>query len=93
MISLLDAHVGDAKYILCIVAANNDLANQEALTIASAADPDGSRTLTVITKADLAQPGLMNQINSRPCKLGHVAVRILLCVIQRMLTHSMQCFT
>ena len=43
--------------ILAVSPANNDLANSDALKLARAADPDGQRTLGVITKLDLIDEG------------------------------------
>ena len=60
--------------ILCIVTATNDFANQEALSMARAVDPDGKRTLGVITKADEATHSLLSQVDSHPLKLGYIAV-------------------
>ena len=43
--------------ILAVSAANNDLANSEAIKMAREVDPSGSRTLGVITKLDLMDKG------------------------------------
>ena len=43
--------------ILAVSPANNDLANSDALKLARNADPQGHRTLGVITKLDLMDEG------------------------------------
>ncbi|OKL57356.1 hypothetical protein UA08_07539 [Talaromyces atroroseus] len=43
--------------ILAVVSAKNDYANQIVLSLARSADPDGTRTLGVITKPDTLNPG------------------------------------
>uniref|UniRef100_A0A0E0DDB7 Dynamin-type G domain-containing protein n=1 Tax=Oryza meridionalis TaxID=40149 RepID=A0A0E0DDB7_9ORYZ len=64
--------------ILAVTPANADLANSDALQLAKLADPDGSRTIGVITKLDIMDRGtdarnflLGNMI---PLKLGYVGV-------------------
>lgn len=64
--------------ILAVTPANADLANSDALQIAGAADPDGLRTIGVITKLDIMDRGtdarnfLLGKII--PLKLGYVGV-------------------
>jgi dynamin 1-like protein len=43
--------------ILAVTSANTDLANSDALKMAREADPNGERTLGVLTKLDLMDPG------------------------------------
>jgi len=43
--------------ILAVTAANTDVANSDALQIAKAVDPYGNRTIGVLTKLDLMDPG------------------------------------
>lgn len=43
--------------ILAVTAANTDLANSDAIALASAVDPEGRRTLGVLTKLDLMDRG------------------------------------
>lgn len=43
--------------ILAVVTANVDMATNDSLQLAQAADPDGSRTLAVVTKLDLMDKG------------------------------------
>ena len=43
--------------ILAITAANTDMATSEAIKLARDVDPDGRRTLAVITKLDLMDAG------------------------------------
>lgn len=64
--------------ILAVTAANTDLATSESLKIARQVDPEGNRTLGVLTKVDLMEPGtdlrpiLAGQVI--PLKLGFVPV-------------------
>jgi len=64
--------------ILAVTAANQDLANSDALALARVHDPEGERTIGVLTKVDLMDPGtdagamLRNQLV--PLRLGYVAV-------------------
>jgi len=64
--------------ILAISPANLDLANSDALNVAKAVDPDGERTIGVITKLDLLGPGedAMDTLNGSlyPLKLGYIGV-------------------
>ena len=43
--------------ILAVTAANTDLANSDALKLTHEADPEGERTIGVLTKLDLMDPG------------------------------------
>ncbi|EXC32997.1 Dynamin-related protein 3A [Morus notabilis] len=64
--------------ILAVTPANSDLANSDALQIAGNADPDGLRTIGVITKLDIMDRGtdarnlLLGKVI--PLKLGYVGV-------------------
>ncbi|RXI00392.1 hypothetical protein DVH24_037940 [Malus domestica] len=64
--------------ILAVTAANSDLANSDALQIAGNADPDGLRTIGVITKLDIMDRGtdarnlLLGKVI--PLRLGYVGV-------------------
>ncbi|XP_009108778.2 dynamin-related protein 3A isoform X1 [Brassica rapa] len=64
--------------ILAVTPANSDLANSDALQVARAADPDGHRTIGVITKLDIMDKGtdasnlLLGKIV--PLRLGYVGV-------------------
>ncbi|KAL5787842.1 hypothetical protein ACOSP7_004791 [Xanthoceras sorbifolium] len=64
--------------ILAVTAANSDLANSDALQIAGIADPDGYRTIGVITKLDIMDRGtdarnlLLGKVI--PLRLGYVGV-------------------
>ncbi|XP_054243004.1 dynamin-1-like protein isoform X6 [Indicator indicator] len=64
--------------ILAVTAANTDMATSEALKIAREVDPDGRRTLAVITKLDLMDAGTdaMDVLLGRviPVKLGIIGV-------------------
>lgn len=60
--------------ILAVTAANSDMATSEAMKIAKEVDPDGNRTLAVVTKLDLMDHGTdaMDILYGRviPVKLG-----------------------
>ncbi|CAH8369113.1 unnamed protein product [Eruca vesicaria subsp. sativa] len=64
--------------ILAVTPANSDLANSDALQVARAADPDGHRTIGVITKLDIMDKGtdasnlLLGKVV--PLRLGYVGV-------------------
>uniref|UniRef100_H3ATZ3 Dynamin-1-like protein n=2 Tax=Latimeria chalumnae TaxID=7897 RepID=H3ATZ3_LATCH len=64
--------------ILAVTAANTDMATSEALKLARDVDPDGRRTLAVITKLDLMDAGTdaMDVLMGRviPVKLGIIGV-------------------
>uniref|UniRef100_A0A8C5G583 Dynamin-1-like protein n=1 Tax=Gouania willdenowi TaxID=441366 RepID=A0A8C5G583_GOUWI len=64
--------------ILAISAANTDMATSEALKVAREVDPDGRRTLAVVTKLDLMDAGTdaMDVLMGRviPVKLGIIGV-------------------
>lgn len=65
--------------ILAVIPANVDMANSDALQIAKDLDPEGKRTLGVLTKIDIMNEGddarsmLMNE--EIPLKLGYVGVK------------------
>jgi dynamin 1-like protein len=64
--------------ILAVTSANTDLANSDAIQLAQQVDPTGTRTVGVLTKLDLMDPGtdcadiLMNLVI--PLRQGYVAV-------------------
>eukprot|EP00268_Persea_americana_P031583 TRINITY_DN3078_c0_g1_i7.p1 TRINITY_DN3078_c0_g1~~TRINITY_DN3078_c0_g1_i7.p1 ORF type:complete len:827 (-),score=172.30 TRINITY_DN3078_c0_g1_i7:227-2707(-) len=68
----------DTCIILAVTPANSDLANSDALQMARIADPDGSRTIGVITKLDIMDRGTdaRNFLlgNVIPLRLGYVGV-------------------
>lgn len=65
--------------ILCVIPANQDMSTSDALLMARQLDPNGKRTIGVITKIDIMDKGtnarkmLMNQ--EIPLKLGYIGVR------------------
>lgn len=64
--------------ILCVVPAGDDFANCEAIKIAKEVDPQGLRTLGVITKIDLCNEKITDKIKGEQhvkLKLGFVAVK------------------
>ncbi|CAG9314128.1 unnamed protein product [Blepharisma stoltei] len=64
--------------ILAISAANNDLANSDALQLAHLVDPNGERTIGVLTKIDIMDRGTdaVDMLNGTvfPLRLGYVGV-------------------
>lgn len=64
--------------ILAVTAGNQDLANSDALKLAKEADPEGDRTIGVLTKLDLMDPGTdasdMLQNRVIPLRRGYVGV-------------------
>ena len=64
--------------ILAVSNANMDLANSDSLKISREVDPEGNRTLGVLTKIDLMDKGTnaLDMLNGRiyPLKLGYVGV-------------------
>ncbi|XP_057817194.1 dynamin-related protein 3A isoform X2 [Cryptomeria japonica] len=64
--------------ILAVSPANSDLANSDALQMARMADPDGSRTIGVITKLDIMDRGTdaRNFLlgNVIPLRLGYIGI-------------------
>ena len=65
--------------ILCVIAANSDIATSDGLMLAKEIDTTGSRTIGVLTKLDIMDAGtdakkvLMNE--EIPLKLGYVGVK------------------
>lgn len=64
--------------ILAVTAANTDLANSDGLKLAAEVDPDGNRTVGVLTKVDLMDVGtdVVDILAGRviPLRLGYVPV-------------------
>ena len=64
--------------ILAVTAANTDLANSDALKLAREVDPEGARTIGVLTKVDLMDSGtdVVDILAGRviPLRLGYVPV-------------------
>ncbi|KAI8622178.1 Dynamin central region-domain-containing protein [Chytriomyces sp. MP71] len=64
--------------ILSVTAANTDLANSDGLKLAREVDPEGVRTIGVLTKIDLMDPGtdVVDILANRtiPLRLGYVPV-------------------
>lgn len=65
--------------ILCVIPANIDLANSDALKFANELDPHGERTIGVLTKIDLMDEGmdakdiLLNNVIK--LKYGYVGIK------------------
>lgn len=68
----------DSCLILAVTPGNSDLANSDALTLSRAVDPDGKRTIGVITKLDIMDRGTDACAYLRgevvPLRLGYVGV-------------------
>lgn len=64
--------------IMAVTAANQDLANSDALKLARRVDPLGERTIGVITKIDIMDEGTnaVDLLSGRiyPLKLGYVGI-------------------
>ena len=65
--------------ILCVIPANQDLSTQDSLNLARRWDPQGSRTLGVLTKVDIMDEGtdcskILNNEEIK-LKLGYIAVK------------------
>ena len=81
-VNLVKKYIGNEQMIiLCVIPAVDDFANSEAIKLAKTVDPDGKRTLGVVTKVDLAKndikivdklKGIGNNVS---LKLGFIAVR------------------
>ncbi|KAI8837111.1 P-loop containing nucleoside triphosphate hydrolase protein [Chytridium lagenaria] len=74
---LCEAYIKEPNIILAVCAADVDLANSEALRASRRVDPNGVRTIGVITKMDLVEPdrGVNILTNSDyPLQLGYVGV-------------------
>uniref|UniRef100_A0A8C7ZXD4 Dynamin-1-like protein n=1 Tax=Oryzias sinensis TaxID=183150 RepID=A0A8C7ZXD4_9TELE len=78
-LDLILKHISNPNcIILAVTAANTDMATSEALKVAREVDPDGRRTLAVVTKLDLMDAGTdaMDVLMGRviPVKLGLIGV-------------------
>ena len=75
---IIDYAIQENSIILAISPANCDIANSDALSIARNADPEGNRTIGVITKIDLMDKGTnaIEMIEGKlyPLKLGYIGV-------------------
>tara|TARA_B110000977_G_scaffold201498_1_gene296427 strand:+ start:372 stop:2258 length:1887 start_codon:yes stop_codon:yes gene_type:complete len=81
-VNLVKKYISNEQMIiLCVIPAVDDFANSEAIKLAKTVDPEGKRTLGVITKVDMAKSdvkimdklrGIGNNVN---LKLGFIAVR------------------
>eukprot|EP01034_Spumella_vulgaris_P023710 gene23710-29958_t len=64
--------------ILAVTAANQDLANSDGLKMARSVDPDGERTIGVLTKVDIMDHGTdcADVLNNKviPLRRGHIAI-------------------
>jgi hypothetical protein len=75
-------HIKDERtIILAVIPSNTDIATQEILSIAKKLDPNGLRTLGVLTKPDLIDKGAEENVVSlvegkrNPLRLGYCIVR------------------
>lgn len=81
-VSLVKKYIkNEQMIILCVCPALDDFANSEAIKLAKEVDPEGKRTLGVITKVDLCkndtkiEEKLRGEENNVQLKLGFIAVR------------------
>lgn len=69
----------DRTIILAVIPANADMSTSQGLDLARKWDPEGARTLGVITKIDIMDRGTdaSNMILNRqiPLKLGYVGIK------------------
>ena len=80
--ALLETIMNETKtIILCVIPANQDIATVDVLERAQRADPSGTRTIGVLTKADLVDQGGENEVFAvlknigKPLSLGYVIVK------------------
>jgi interferon-induced GTP-binding protein Mx1 len=68
--------------ILAVIPANQDIATVDVLERAHKVDPDGVRTIGILTKADLVSPGGEDETMAvlrnvrKPLRLGYVIVKV-----------------
>lgn len=81
-VSLVKKYIqNEQMIILCVCPALDDFANSEAIKLAKEVDPDGKRTLGVITKVDMCKSDtkigdkVRGEDNNVQLKLGFIAVR------------------
>jgi hypothetical protein len=79
---IMNRHIKDERtIILAVIPSNTDIATQEILSIAKELDPNGLRTLGVLTKPDLIDKGgeenVMSLVEGKrnPLRLGYCIVR------------------
>jgi interferon-induced GTP-binding protein Mx len=71
----------DRTIVLAVIPANQDIATIDILERARGVDPDGVRTLGVLTKPDLIGPGSESEVlavlnnERKPLKLGYIMVK------------------
>eukprot|EP00729_Bicosta_minor_P022546 gene22546-20645_t len=80
--SLIDKYIAQKRtIILCVIASNVDIATNDVLERAAKVDPDGNRTMGVLTKPDLVDKGGEGEIvgvlsnQSKPLRHGYVMVK------------------
>lgn len=80
--SIYTSRAANSARILAVMPCNIDVATQEIITLAEEADPDGIRTMGVLTKADLAteratQDAVIDLVEGRRnvLKLGYYVVK------------------
>jgi len=79
---IMNRHIKDERtIILAVIPSNTDIATQEIISIAQELDPNGVRTLGVLTKPDLIDKGgeesVMSLVEGKlnPLRLGYCIVR------------------
>ncbi|KAF7555796.1 hypothetical protein G7Z17_g1898 [Cylindrodendrum hubeiense] len=81
--NMVKGYISESRtIILAVVPCNGDIANQKILTYAKEADPDGKRTLGVLTKPDLAVENATKEVvvdlvlgRRRDLQLGYCVVK------------------
>ncbi|KAL4437095.1 hypothetical protein ABPG75_004234 [Micractinium tetrahymenae] len=79
--ALIRKHIaGESKVLLCVTPADLDFSTAEAFVLAKEVDPEGRRTLGVVSKIDKAEPGIRGKLEgtgkgNMHLDLGFVAVR------------------
>eukprot|EP00803_Ostreobium_quekettii_P003070 evm.model.scf_780.5 EVM.evm.TU.scf_780.5 scf_780:39761-42170(+) len=62
---------GESKVILCVLPATSDFVTSASLKLARKVDPDGERTLGVVTKADMASRGIQKRVEGTDASEVH----------------------
>jgi dynamin 1-like protein len=78
ILRLLTCYSHNASIILAVSAINVDLANSDSLKLARSVDPQGRRTIGILTKLDLVDAGThaLEMLTGQACplKLGFISV-------------------
>ncbi|KAE8738954.1 hypothetical protein FOCC_FOCC015554 [Frankliniella occidentalis] len=64
IVNLINQFIKNPKsIILAVITANTDMATHECLKMAMKVDPDGTRTIAVVTKLDIMDKGIIGVVN------------------------------